>query len=307
MIMVPFRQLKKSHSENTVGPWARQKLDGLESYLSAYTTALSKQPFRLVFIDAFAGAGKSRVRKAWSGLDESEIQLFEDETIAQGEEEFIEGSPRRALSLRRPFHSYHFFDADAARAELLRDLQGEFGDREIDVRVGDANQLVQALAPTLRGWRTKAVAFLDPYGPHLHWRTVEALAASKNVEVVINFPLAMAINRLITRMEDISDNWRRSLDAVFGSNEWYQICCREQGDLFGGSYITKVDDAAARLLGYYAGRLETLFGYVATLSVVRNTRGMPIYYILWAGPNPRGQKIAAYVLKQGEKVRRPAR
>jgi three-Cys-motif partner protein len=299
--------LKKSHSENAVGPWARQKLDGLESYLSAYTTALSKQRFRLVFIDAFAGAGKSRVREAWSGLDESEIQLFEDETIAQGEEEFIEGSPRRALSIRRPFHSYHFFDADAARAGLLRDLRGEFSDREIDVRVGDANQLVQALAPTLQGSRTKAVAFLDPYGPHLHWRTVEILAGTKNVEVIINLPLAMAINRLITRSGDVPDSWRRSLNACFGNDEWYRMCYREQGDLFGRSSITKVDDAAARLLNYYAGRLKTIFGHVATPSVVRNTRGMPIYYILWAGPNTLGLKIADHVLKQGEKVRRPRR
>ena len=204
--LVFFGTLKKSHSENTVGPWARQKLDGLESYLSAYTTALSKQRFRLVFIDAFAGAGKFRVREAWSGLDESEIQLFEDETIAQGDEEFIEGSPRRALSIRRPFHSYHFFDVDAARVELLRSLREEFSDREIDVRVGDSNRLVQPLAPTLRGWGTKAVAFLDPYGPHLHWRTVEALAVTNNVEVIINFPLAMAINRPITKSGDIPDN-----------------------------------------------------------------------------------------------------
>lgn len=35
--------MKKSHVENTVGPWARQKLDGLEAYLHAYTVALKKQ------------------------------------------------------------------------------------------------------------------------------------------------------------------------------------------------------------------------------------------------------------------------
>ena len=56
--------MKKSHVENTVGPWARQKLDGLEAYLNAYTTALKKQRFELVFIDAFAGAGRSRLNLA---------------------------------------------------------------------------------------------------------------------------------------------------------------------------------------------------------------------------------------------------
>lgn len=296
--------MRKTHSENTVGPWARQKLDGLESYLSAYTIALSKMPFRLVYIDAFAGAGKSRVRDAWSG-DDDEAQLFEDERLARGEEEFIEGSPRRALNLRRPFNAYHFFDADAGRADLLRGLRDEFSDRGIEVRVGDANELVQALAPQLRG-ETKAVAFLDPYGPHLHWRTLEALAATGNVEVIINFPLGMAINRLIKRSGDNPDSWRRMLDACFGSEEWQEICYRTQEDLFGKPSISKVEDAAARLLHYYVRRLKKLFGYAATPSVVRNTREVPIYYMLWAGPNPLGLKIANHVLEQGERVRRPA-
>ena len=39
------------------GPWTLEKLDILESYLDAYTTALKKQPFKLMYIDAFAGTG----------------------------------------------------------------------------------------------------------------------------------------------------------------------------------------------------------------------------------------------------------
>ena len=40
------------------GPWTQQKLNILEHYLDAYTTALKNQPFRLVYIDAFAGTGR---------------------------------------------------------------------------------------------------------------------------------------------------------------------------------------------------------------------------------------------------------
>ena len=48
--------MKKDHRDNTVGPWAAAKLDALEAYLKFYGTALNKQSFTRVYIDAFAGA-----------------------------------------------------------------------------------------------------------------------------------------------------------------------------------------------------------------------------------------------------------
>ena len=40
------------------GSWTIEKLDILESYLDAYTTVLKNQPFKLMYIDAFAGTGR---------------------------------------------------------------------------------------------------------------------------------------------------------------------------------------------------------------------------------------------------------
>ena len=296
--------MKKSHTENTVGPWARQKLDGLENYLDAYKTALKKQRFELIFIDAFAGAGRSRIRDAWGGADEEDMLLLDDNFIAS-EEQIIEGSPRRALGLKRPFDKYYFFDVDAGRAQLLSDLKTEYPGRQIDVRVGDANRLIQNLAPSLDKPMTRGVAFLDPYGPHLEWRTIEALGRTGKFEVIINFPLGMAINRLITRNGDIPEQWRKALNACFGSNEWERLVYRKQADLFGGTTKEKVDDAAKRLLDHYVSRLKTVFGYIAIPSAVRNTQGVPIYFMLWAGQNGLGRKIADCILSKGERVTAP--
>lgn len=296
--------MKKSHVENTVGPWARQKLDGLEAYLHAYTIALKKQSFELIYIDAFAGAGRSRVRDAWAGADEEDLQLLDDEFV-RSEEQFIEGSPHRALALEHPFTNYYFFDADAGRAALLEGLRAEYPGRRINVQVGDANALIQKLIPQIVGRNTKGVAFLDPYGPHLDWRTVAALGATRKFEVIINFPLGMAINRLIKRSGDIPENWRAGLNSCFGGSDWDDLVFAERTDLFGDTTRHKVDDAAKRLLDYYVGRLKTLFGHAATPSVVRNTRGVPIYYMLWAGPHPLGHKIADYILGKGDRITPP--
>ncbi len=296
--------LKKSHIENTVGPWARQKLDGLEAYLHAYTQALKKQPFRLIYIDAFAGAGRSRIRDAWVGADNEDLNLLDDDFI-NAEQQFIEGSPRRALALNHPFAQYYFFDADAGRAALLEKLNTEYPDRNIHVGVGDANELIQTLIPQIVGRNTKGVAFLDPYGPHLNWRTIEALAATKKFEVIINFPLGMAINRLITRSGDIPENWRDWLNGCFGGADWESLAYAERTDLFGDTARHKVDDAAKRLLDHYVERLRVLFGHAAKPSVVRNRRGVPIYYMLWAGPHHLGLTIADHILAKGDRIAPP--
>ena len=69
--------LNTSHTD-TVGPWAKQKLDALESYLKAYHRVMQNQSFKLIYIDAFAGAGLSRVRK--DGVAESQVSApFFDE------------------------------------------------------------------------------------------------------------------------------------------------------------------------------------------------------------------------------------
>jgi len=298
--------LRKSHTENTVGPWARQKLDGLEAYLHAYTQALKKKPFDLVFIDAFAGAGRSKIRNAWKGADAEDLQLLDD-SFMEDREQFIEGSPRRALKLQNPFSKYFFFDVDRRRAQLLTELRSEYQGRHIEIEVGDANALIRRLVPHLNRWNTRGVAFLDPYGPHLRWQTVETLGATGKFEVIVNFPLGMAINRLITRSGRIPENWRADLNGCFGTTDWENLAYSDEETLFGNTDRRKVDDAAARLLDLYVSRLEAAFGHVATPSVVRNTRGMPIYYMLWAGPHPLGRKIADEILKKRERITAPGR
>jgi three-Cys-motif partner protein len=266
--------------------------------------ALKKQAFELVYIDAFAGSGSSKIRAAWADADDEDLQLLDDEFV-RAEEQFIEGSPRRALGLDNPFSRYFFFDADAGRAALLDKLRSEYADRRIDIQVGDANKLIQELIPRINDRMTKGVAFLDPYGPHLDWRTVETLGATKKFEVIINFPLGMAINRLITRSGDIPDSWREGLNSCFGNAEWDDLVYADRTDLFGDTNRHKVGDAAKRLLDHYVGRLKAVFGHVATPSVVRNTRGVPIYYMLWAGPHPLGCRIADHVLSKGDRITPP--
>ncbi len=292
--------MKKDHRENTVGPWAAAKLDALEAYLKFYVTALSKQRFTRVYIDAFAGACVTKVRESNTAAEPSPFFEGADDTMAQ--EEFILGSPIRALNLPNGFHRHYFFDLDETRAETLRSVaEGRNG---VSVKVGDCNPLIRQLAPSLTAPNVRGVAFLDPYGAHLEWTTLQALADTGTMEVVINFPLAMAINRLITRSGDVPTRWADQLTACFGTDEWRNIAYTRELDLFGNEITTKNGNVAEKLLNLYVGRLKQLFPHVAKPHLIRNTRNSPLYYLIWAGPNKLGLKGADYILRQGEKVQK---
>lgn len=130
--------MKKSHAENVVGPWARQKLDALESYLVAYHKVMKKQKFKLIYIDAFAGAGWSRVRAPDQDAGGSDLfPLDSDQEAAQ--EEYIAGSPLRALRTGPGFNQYYFFDADERRVNQLLQLKEKHPCKKVHIEVEDAN------------------------------------------------------------------------------------------------------------------------------------------------------------------------
>jgi three-Cys-motif partner protein len=292
--------MKKHHRENTVGPWAAEKLKALEDYLKFYCTALKKQNFRLVYVDAFAGSPRSKVR---SDAASSEASPFlEEDGSAISQEEFLFGSPIRALDIANGFDEHYFFDLDESRIETLRLLRQDYP-KKIHVEIGDSNDLVSRLAQdALTTRRVRGVAFLDPYGAHVEWRTLEALATTRNMEVVINFPVAMAINRLIVRSGNVPRNWKMQLDLCFGGDEWHQVAYERTVDLFGEEMVSKRRGVADDLLALYIRKLKGLFPCVATPRLIRNSHNSPLYYLIWAGPHKLGLKGADYILRQGEVV-----
>jgi three-Cys-motif partner protein len=297
--------MTKRPRDNSVGPWAREKLDALGQYLNFYTTVLKKQGHWLrgtIFFDAFAGPGLSRIRTK-EKTPEPESLFGSGAEMGAAEIAFMKGSPRVALDIVNPFTRYIFVEHDPQRIAELNALKVEYeGRRAIVVQENDANAALKEWLSSGIDWRAyRAVVFLDPFGMQVPWATIEALAATKAVEILINFPLGMAINRLLTRSGQIDPGWQETLDIFFGSADWRTIAYHEGPDLF-GTRRDKVDDAEKRILEWYRARLKKAFGHVSTARLIKNTRGNPLYYVIWAGPNDTGLKGAEYILSKGERV-----
>jgi len=300
-------------AESVVGPWAKDKLDRLGKYLHAYTTIMKGQRWceGFHYIDAFAGPGDHEIRQQKADKRHDAQQAMLDVSSYGGEQEeqrqFLAGSPRVALDLEFPFTNYVFVEHSPERIAALDQLKAQYGSgRQIHVRQEDCTKYLRdkvATNPKL-DWKTnRALVFLDPFGMQVGWQTVADLAATKAIEVFLNFPVGMAIQRLLLRQPDkFTDAQRRRLDEYFGSPDWMDVLYKRRKTLLGDEAQEKIDASGEALLKWYRDRLRTVFSHVSKAALIRNTRGGHLYYLLLASHNPTGVKIANDILSAGETV-----
>lgn len=296
--------MSKKPKDNTVGPWAEEKLDALRRGLEYYTTRLKNTPYwQKVYVDAFAGPGLSTVRTAPrepaptpAGMDDLFGSVAAAADPVEEEARYLKGSPRVALDIQNPFDRYVFVERDPKRLAELEAMKVEYGDaREIDIRPGDANsELLWVLRAGFSKRTHRAYVFLDPFGVQVPWSTIEHLAATEAIEVMINFPLGMAIRRMLPKRGVVPEGWGISLDTFFGSPGWHGHAYTGEFDLAGDPI--KREDSEPRLLAWYRERLRMAFGHVSEARLITNTRGNHLYHLIWAGPHPAGLKGADYIM-----------
>jgi len=97
----PIVTLSKDIQFDEIGRWSELKLEIVEKYGVAYTTAFARRgrSLRKYYVDAFSGAG---------------VHLSK-ETGHQ-----IEGSPARALKVRPPFDHFYFIDMNPEKTAYLK-------------------------------------------------------------------------------------------------------------------------------------------------------------------------------------------
>ncbi|MYN65519.1 MAG: three-Cys-motif partner protein TcmP [Acidobacteria bacterium] len=267
------------------GAWTEEKLGILERYLDAYTTALKSTPFKLVYIDAFAGTGL--------------IDLQEDRDAVG----FRGGSTRRAIQIRdKPFDELVFIEKDPARCAHLEKLRDEYPGRRITVENSEANSSLCDLRKDWRTWR--GVLFLDPFATEVEWSTIKAIADFQALDTWILFPVS-AIVRMLPRSrkpDDISPGWVSRLTRVFGDQSWRELYTQSpQRNLFGDSGSER-QSGVDGLVSIYKKNLERLFGqrFLSTSRRLKTSTGSPLFEFMFCVGNPRGigpaTRIAGHIL-----------
>jgi len=282
------------------GEWTTAKLKVLQGYLHSYTTALKdkptkERPFRKGYIDAFAGTGYRDAKRDDETGVSSQALLLPD--LADKEpQEWLDGSARIALKIEPRFDRYVFIERSAKRCTELEALKVEFPilAKDIKIRQGDANAEIQRLCR--KDWSShRAVLFLDPYGMQVEWKTIEAIAATKAIDLWLLFPLGIGVNRLLTKTGDIPPSWRKRLNLLLGTEDWYDEFYKVETTptLFDGEQELVVKATMETIGRTFNRRLQEIFaGVVEEPGVLRNSANNPLYLLCFAVGNERGKEIA---------------
>ena len=279
--------VKNSSNHRWGGQWTQIKLVALAEYLKAYTTALKKQKFELIYIDGFSGAGYRKLTGDY-------MELFQ-ETF---DEEIKEGSPFIALKIDNPpFDRFVFIEKDK---KTLDELETALGNNfpesksKMEFLNKDANDYIRnGLEKRWVGKR--AVMFLDPFSIQVDYESIKTIARTEAIDLWILFPL-MAANRLLKKDGKIPPNWKSKLNSLFGDDEWKERMYKTKGQ---GSLLTSDNgsvekDSYKTIVDYFVEKLKEDFGNkgVAEPKYLYANRGSPLFALCFASGNPRGQMIA---------------
>jgi three-Cys-motif partner protein len=271
-----------------IGIWSEIKLEIIKEYAHAFTSIMKNQDWckGYEYIDAFAGAGIHISRKSGG---------------------FVSGSPLNALEIKNPFTEYHYIDIDKEKIEILKSLTQDR--QNVHIYPEDYNEvLTKKILPFLK-WETKkrALCILDPYGLHLHWKTIMTIADIKTTEIFLNFPL-MDMNRNVLHKDLLSADPEqiRRMNRFCGTEEWKDILYEEskQMSLFRDSSESdriKVVNGNIKLGEWFRKeRLEKSAGfkYIPEPILMRNSKGGPLFFLFFASHNETGKIIVSDIFSK---------
>lgn len=255
-----------------------EKLDAIERYGDAFTTALKNTDFTLHYVDAFAGSGTVRIKEGAAA------------------EQVVSGSAIRALDINdRPFDKLLFIERNTGNVDALRRIVDERDDsNRVEVVQGNANEHLRRFCARLRRSERRmhrALVFVDPFATDVNWETVEALAKSKRCDVLMLIPL-MAVRRLVKRDDFPDEQHAVALTRIFGDEEAWRNLYTRTGD---GAFSAP---GFREIVQLYVKRLETVF-----VSVVDPERTLgasserSMFTLLFAASNERGATVATRIAK----------
>lgn len=257
------------------GAWTEEKLERLRKYLGFYTQALKVQPFRLVYIDSFAGTGRCHVQCA-------------------GGSRVVDGSAKIALDCSPAFSAYHFIEKKREHAAELEALLREHpnGARAFLSTNGAADVLPSLLKQY--DWRsTRGVLFLDPYGLQCSWEMIESIARTRALDVFFLVSLSGLFRQAALNRSCIDAGKSSALSRFLGTDGWRQaLYVHEQPDLFAADPTVTRDRGYEAILRFTRQRLGEVFPYVSDPLLLRGHKGPPLFALFFMVSNPEIKAVA---------------
>jgi len=264
------------------GNWTRDKLHYLESYIYMFETSMRQMKWcARCYIDLFSGKGKYRVE------NQKDVYL---------------GSPLIALTTKHPFTHYFFVDNEQENIDILKKRCSIVSNISKRFEVGDANQKVDTIVNEIKSieqnrpegtWTSLNLAFLDPDGLELEWKTIEKLAGIRKMDLIIHY----SQSGLTRNFENyVHANEETIIDRFFGDFDWRKV--------YQKYHLKEPSNVHKHLIDYYKSKLVNL-GYAEVKDiedyetiepVMRNTKRAPLYRLIFASKHKRGHDFWKIVI-----------
>jgi three-Cys-motif partner protein len=263
-----------------IGDWSEIKLEIIEKYGVAYTTAFKKQSLKKYYVDAFCGAGVH---------------------VSKESGKQVAGSPARALKVSPPFDGYYFIDLQPAKTSHLQGLLGNRSD--VKIFTADASTcLLSDVLPVIKYEKyTRALCLLDPYGLHLDWKVIETAGKSRAIDMFLNFPVMdMNRNAIWKNPSKVPKDGVKRMTSFWGDETWKNAAYAPspQNDLFGAPEMVKQDNEA--IVAAFRERLKTVAGFkvVPDPLPMKNSTKAVVYYLFFASQKPVAEKIITDIFRK---------
>jgi three-Cys-motif partner protein len=272
------------------------KLSLVEAYSRAFTTALRGKFPELWYLDAFAGTGERTERVPATRILGS--------VVSPAQVIHHRGSAKIAIDVEPPFDRLIFVEKKLRSVQALHALRDQHADRDIKVIAGDANEQIPKLLRFVNWRRIRAVMFLDPYGMTVDWKTLEAIAKTRAIDLWFLFSLS-GLNRQAPRRADRIDATKRAaVTRAFGTSDWEKELYRPARGFFAESPMERAVNIRD-LEDWVRRRLETIFPAVLPPLALKREKGPQLFSLFFAMANPSpvaaglATRIADHVLKTG--------
>lgn len=250
-----------------INSWGEEKYKLVWNYASIFATSMKRKWHCRVYVDLFAGAGRSRIKRT---------------------RRIVSASPLLALNISDRFDKYIFCDIDSLKLEALKTrVLIDYPTVPVEYLTEDVNnstaKILNHIPEGRRGFKVLTFCFVDPYKlENLAFDTIRELSA-RFMDFLVLIPSGMDANR----NESLYTNpQNETLDRFLGTPNWRDNWnnARFRRQSF-GDFLTDAFGQQMAELGYiYAGIDKT--------ELIRlTTKNVPLYRLAFFSRHPRGDEF----------------
>ncbi|HYR77150.1 MAG TPA: three-Cys-motif partner protein TcmP [Pyrinomonadaceae bacterium] len=250
-----------------IGDWGQEKYQLLNLYVQLFSASMKNKWDCRVYIDLFAGSGRSRIK---------------------GTTRIVSGSPLIALDIDPPFDQYIFCEKKMEKLQSLETrVRRDYSKANVVFQPGDANEFVSQILDKIPkhrpGFKVLSFCFVDPYNlGDLSFDTIDRLS-NRFIDFLVLIATDMDASRNISKYELPANT---TVERFLGVSQWRSewAAAKKNGESF-SSYLMDRFSRQMEARRYIRAPIEET-------KLVRSTeKNLPLYRLALFSRHELGKKF----------------